>query len=219
MAVTRELLDALLSPGGGATAEAEAHLSSLSTSDRIAGLVGILLEGGRDPSSAGSWAPRATLAAVLLRRDLASLAGVGGGAAGAPSQAMSMADELVGPLLGLFLEATDAATAGVRRQVGHCLAELCLSASVLETAEAGAGPGRVMTTVLNGIGPGVSECGVRSELEGNAHLAHLSVISSCCASYQQSLTHVIPIAPFPHSALRPTLPPCSYSRTWPSAPP
>jgi hypothetical protein len=87
------------------------------------------------------------LAAVLLRRDVSALGG-----AGSDPSAMALLREMAGPLLGLFLDQHHPRP--LRRQVGHCLAELCLSCTVLDGA--GAAAGEVMAQVLTAIGPGVS---------------------------------------------------------------
>ena len=148
MAVTTELLDALLSPSGGGSggdpqhtprAQAEHHLQSLSITDRAAGLLNMLLTlssssspPSPSPTSDPANAARQMLAAVLLRRDVAQL---GGNAATGidAATASSVLTGMVHPLLRLFLD--DSTTTKVtKRQVGHCLAELCLSCSILDSA-------------------------------------------------------------------------------------
>ena len=184
MAVTTELLDALLSPsqGGGQhspRAQAEHHLSSLSLSDRVAGLLNLLLSTASSSNSNANAAAaaadqsRAMLCAVLLRRDIATLGGNAHSATGLDhGTALQMMREMVPPLLQLFLagginngngNGNGGSSKTTRRQVGHCLAELCLSCSVLGGAAAAANAsgannvaGEVMAQVLTGIGPGVS---------------------------------------------------------------
>ena len=174
MAVTTQLLDALLSPsgatGGGQhspRAQAEQHLSSLSLPDRVAGLLNLLLTTASNAASSSSSDPtdqsRAMLCAVLLRRDITSLGGNAHSATGVDHPtAMRMLREMASPLLQLFLGdggSSNKTSKTTRRQVGHCLAELCLSCSVLASTVDGNGDGaanEVMAQVLTGIGPGVS---------------------------------------------------------------
>ena len=166
--VTTELLDALLSPAasGGAgqqhspRAQAERHLSSLSLPDRAGGLLHLLINLSSSSSGDGQNQPRALLSAVLLRRDITVLGGNAHSATGLDNgTAMNMLREMVGPLLQLFLsDSNGSGGKATRRQVGHCLAELCLSCSVLGADNDGgaAVAAEVMAQVLTGIGPGVS---------------------------------------------------------------
>ena len=166
--VTTELLDALLSPAASAgqhspRAQAERHLSSLSLPDRAGGLLHLLIALASSSSGDGRNQPRALLSAVLLRRDITVLGGNAHSATGLDNAtAMNMLREMVGPLLQLFLGDSSSNGGGskaTRRQVGHCLAELCLSCSVLGAENDGAAvAAEVMAQVLTGIGPGVSLC-------------------------------------------------------------
>ena len=187
MTVTTELLDALLSPAGAGgqhspRAQAEHHLSSLGLADRAAGLLNLLLTAASSssdsqpnshdgPPGQSQSQSRAMLSAVLLRRDIATLGGNARSATGLDdSTALRMMREMAAPLLQLFLAGGAGGNGGTakttRRQVGHCLAELCLSCSVLGAAIGGAGAAasgvavanEVMAQVLTGIGPGVSFC-------------------------------------------------------------
>ena len=166
--VTTELLDALLSPAASAgagqqhspRAQAERHLSSLSLPDRAGGLLHLLINLSSSSSGDGQNQPRALLSAVLLRRDITVLGGNAHSATGLDNgTAMNMLREMVGPLLQLFLsDSNGSGGKATRRQVGHCLAELCLSCSVLGAENDGgaAVAAEVMAQVLTGIGPGVS---------------------------------------------------------------
>ena len=163
--MTTELLDALLSPAASAgqhspRAQAERHLSSLSLPDRAGGLLHLLIALSSSSSGDGQNQPRALLSAVLLRRDITVLGGNAHSATGLDNgTAMNMLREMVGPLLQLFLSDSNGGSGkATRRQVGHCLAELCLSCSVLGAENDGgaAVAAEVMAQVLTGIGPGVS---------------------------------------------------------------
>lgn len=168
MAVTTQLLDALLSPSGGGQhsprAQAERHLSSLSLPDRVAGLLNLLLTTASNAASDPTDQSRAMLCAVLLRRDITSLGGNAHSATGVDHPtAMRMLREMAQPLLQLFLgdgsSSNTSTSKTTRRQVGHCLAELCLSCSVLGASVEGGNAttaNEVMAQVLTGIGPGVS---------------------------------------------------------------
>ena len=182
--VTTELLDALLSPAASASAgqhspraQAERHLTTLSLPDRAGGLLHLLITLS-SPASAGDAQnqPRALLAAVLLRRDIAVLGGNAHSATGLDNAtAMNMLREMVGPLLQLFLsDGSGSSGKATRRQVGHCLAELCLSCSVLggEDSSGNTIAAEVMAQVLTGIGPGVSlSCDV---------ICHVQVLEYAC---------------------------------------
>ena len=138
-------------------------LSSLSLPDRAGGLLHLLIALSSSSSGDGQNQPRALLSAVLLRRDITVLGGNAHSATGLDNAtAMNMLREMAGPLLQLFLGDSSSNGGGskaTRRQVGHCLAELCLSCSVLGAENDGAAvAAEVMAQVLTGIGPGVSLC-------------------------------------------------------------
>lgn len=139
--ITTELLDALLS-AGPQREQAEAHLTSLSTVDRTKGLVAILFS----LSNEG----HVLLGAVLLRRNVAQLAGdVLAKKLDAPI-AVDLLQELVEPLSNLFLNT--AQPPPCRRQLSHCLAEVCSSLSILDHAKCDV----VLTSILERIAPPVS---------------------------------------------------------------
>lgn len=143
--VTVALLDSMLSPTPG---QAEAHYNSVPLPDRVRETTSLLNQfcnssGGDDASAV---AGRAQLAAVLLRRDISSSC-----AALASGECLSLLGEVAEPLMEMFVaaRATDEKT---RRQVGHCVAELCSSLSVVSAKH-----GREwMASVLGRLGPGVS---------------------------------------------------------------
>ena len=71
---------------------------------------------------------------------------------------MRMLREMAQPLLQLFLGDGSSSNSSktTRRQVGHCLAVLCLSYSVLGgSVDDATAANEVMAQVLTGIGPGV----------------------------------------------------------------
>jgi len=134
MSVTIDLLDSMLTPTPGQPAEA--HYRSISLPNRVrelTSLLGRLCGAAADASDAAN-AGRGMLAAVLLRRDVASLAGAEAMTGLSASAAVSLMGEIAEPLLALF--AKEDASKQSRRQVGHCVAELCGSLSVTN-AESG----------------------------------------------------------------------------------
>jgi hypothetical protein len=139
--ITTELLDALLSTGPQRE-QAETHLSSLSTVDRTKGLISILFS----LSNQG----HVLLGAVLLRRNVAQLAGEALARKLDGPTALTLLQELVEPLSSLFLN-TEQMPAPCRRQFGHCLAEVGSSLSILDPATCDV----VMTSILERIAPSV----------------------------------------------------------------
>lgn len=89
------------------------------------------------------------LAAVLLRREVETLAGKQEMTGLAPSFAVSLMGEIANPLMSLFLKNEVKQS---RRQIGHIIAELSSSLSIVSMED-----GREwMKTVLNQIRLGVS---------------------------------------------------------------
>ena len=132
MSLTIELLDSMLSPDAGRRRSAESAYGAIGRPDRLRGLTSILLHllSSPPPSlspSSSSDDGRGAMAAVLLRREI-----------GAPDDgAAATAESMVGisaPLLALFRRAGgggggrsphSAENNNARRQLGHCIAELC----------------------------------------------------------------------------------------------
>lgn len=138
--VTIPLLDSMLRPSPGQPAEAVYR--SIPLPNRVRELTAILrqLHGG-----GGDDAGRSMLAAVLLRREISTLAA---------SSDLSLLGEVAEPLMALFTQdgAGDKQGQQSRRQIGHCIAELCSSLSVASPAN-----GREwMKSVLGRLEPGVS---------------------------------------------------------------
>lgn len=108
MAITPQLLDALLSPE---CQQAEGQLQSMTRDDRAKGFLQFLLTENEENA-------RSMMAAVLLRRDLAGLAA-------------SLLLEMAEPVLNLFVGSNQ-----IKRQIGYCLAELCASLTVSSASDA-----------------------------------------------------------------------------------
>ena len=155
--VTLDLLDSMLTPTPGQPAEALYRSIPLST--RVRDLTLIL---GQLYSNAAATAAnnnndggRSMLAAVLLRREITTLAGNEAMVGLSTSNAIQLMGEIAEPLMTLF--ALDGAPImsnikQSRRQIGHCIAELCCSLSVQSPAD-----GREwLKSVLGRLGPGVS---------------------------------------------------------------
>lgn len=126
MAISLELLDALLSPAA-ATAigqqspreQAEAHLATMTVPDRASGLLSLLLELPQAPEHLS----RRMMASVLLRSNIASLS----------TGNLTLLKEMIEPLLSLFC--SNESPTQCRRQIGHCLAEICASLSILSAGD------------------------------------------------------------------------------------
>lgn len=111
--ITPALLDALLSPdtlNDSPRSRAEAFLQSKTTQERVYGFLTLL----RQPELSES---HLLLSAVLLRRDIAKLAG--------DSANIGILKECMEPLLNCLNN----------RMVRHCLAELCASLSFLSPSD------------------------------------------------------------------------------------
>lgn len=89
------------------------------------------------------------LAAVLLRREVETIGGKQQLTGLAPSSAVSLMGEIANPLISLFLQKEVTQS---RRQIGHIIAELSSSLSLVSVEDGK----EWMKTVLNHIRPGVS---------------------------------------------------------------
>lgn len=144
MSITVELLDSMLAPSPGNPAEA--HYRTIPLDSRVRELTSLLTQlHGDNAANAG----RCMLAAVLLRREVESLAGKQQLTGLAPSSAVSLMGEIANPLMSLFLQKEVTQS---RRQIGHIIAELSSSLSLVSVEDGK----EWMTTVLNHIRPGVS---------------------------------------------------------------
>ena len=177
MSLTIELLESMLSPDAGHRRSAEAAYGAIRRPDRLRGLTSILLLllssssssssdiGGigigdrRDDCGQGDDG-RGAMAAVLLRREIGALDDR------TAATAASMV-EIAEPLLALFRRmggeggegaGSGSANGNARRQLGHCIAELCraLSSGAMIPAPHDDGGRGWMRTVLTNLGPGVS---------------------------------------------------------------
>ena len=110
------------------------------------------------------------LTAVLLRRDISSLAGNSTMTGLTKDQAVGVRGEVAEPLMSLFASSSSSSSSSTaRRQIGHVIAELCGSLSVVSESH-----GREwMRSVLGRLEHGVScvPCFV---------VYHTMVVKSCC---------------------------------------
>jgi len=156
-AVTVDLLDSMLSPTPGQPAS-EALYRSIPLPNRVRELTSLLgqLNGSNNNANnvvANNNAGRIMLAAVLLRRDISTLAGAETMTGLPPSASMALMGEVAEPLMALFTNQQQQQQQQSRRQIGHCIAELCGSLSVVSGEH-----GREwMTSVLGRLEPGVSD--------------------------------------------------------------
>lgn len=144
MSITIELLDSMLAPSPGNPAEA--HYRTIPIESKVRELTNLLtqLDGG-NATNAG----RCMLAAVLLRREVETLGGKQQLTGLAPSSAVSLMGQIANPLMSLFLQKEVTQS---RRQIGHIIAELSSSLSLVSVED-----GKEWTkTVLNHIRTGVS---------------------------------------------------------------
>jgi hypothetical protein len=109
--ITHQLINALVAPNAGIRSQAKTVFQSLTVVDRVQGLLSQLCAGDGNEDARLS-----LLTAVLVRRDILKLG---------PNHA-SLLQELVHPLLQAFSSASSC-----RTQVGHCLAEVCASLSLI----------------------------------------------------------------------------------------
>ena len=156
-AVTVDLLDSMLSPTPGQPAS-EALYRSIPLPNRVRELTSLLgqLNGSNNNANnnyvATNNAGRSMLAAVLLRRDISTLAGAETMTGLPPSASLALMGEVAEPLMALFTKQQQQQQQ-TRRQIGHCIAELCGSLSVMSGEH-----GREWTTsVLERLEPGVSD--------------------------------------------------------------
>ncbi len=114
-----QLLKALLSPDAGIRDQAETVYRSIAVPERIQSLTNLLLTtaAAADVDSKSV----SMLIAVLLRRDILKLTD------------SSMLNELVDPLLQCYTNASNGSL-NTKVAVGHCLAEICSSISVIAAA-------------------------------------------------------------------------------------
>eukprot|EP00536_Pseudo-nitzschia_multiseries_P016082 jgi/Psemu1/292348/fgenesh1_pg.1016_\ len=112
-----DLLQALLCPDAGVRDQAETVFRSMNILERVQALTNLLLTS----TAAGGDNPGVSLLiAVLLRRDILKLTDP------------SMLNELVAPLLQCYTNTSNnEATRNTKIAVGHCLAEICSSLSVI----------------------------------------------------------------------------------------
>ena len=132
--INAELLAALLSPDGAQRSQAEAVLNSMELTVRIDGLMSSLM-------STSNFAPEQQfLSAVLLRRDLLKVT---------DERIMS---RVVSPLLQCFTD--ESRSASFRLQLGHCIAGLCASYSLVGSS--------ILPSILPNIEPAVSRFDIPS---------------------------------------------------------
>ena len=157
MSVTIELLDCMLTPTPGHPAEA--LYQSVPLSNRVRQLTALLAQlytcTNADAAIAANNAGRSMLAAVLLRRDIGTLGGSEAMTGLPQNETIQLLGEVAEPLMSLFSQeggARQQQQQQSRRQIGHCIAELCGSLSVVSESH-----GREwMKSVLGRLQPGVS---------------------------------------------------------------
>jgi len=170
----------LLSPDAGIRDQAETVFRSIAVPERVQALMNLLLMASAATDTDSNSV--SMLIAVLLRRDILKLTD------------SSMLNELVAPLLQCYTN-TSSATLNTKIAVGHCLAEICSSISVI-TAASMVDPivSKILSTIIDpqrGI-VATSEQEILSSLKMLAALAdrapmafarvglsHLQVLTSC----------------------------------------
>ena len=154
MAVNEALLDALLSPTTGGVdsprAQAESHLQTIPVETRSASLLAVL----QQSSTEAHW----MMAAVLLRRDVATLAGNAMTQQTDKTTALQLLRGFVEPFVSMFINSSGLSS-NSRRLVGHCLAEICASLSVLSEPDSDS----AFETIISKAAPLLStRCNARS---------------------------------------------------------
>jgi hypothetical protein len=171
--ISAELLAALLSFDGDRRSQAETSFRSMSTTDRINGLLHCLVLANSDCNDPQQ--PEVgLLTAVLLRREILKLT------------ESNMLEELVGPLLQSFTSATvnmSDKSRPFRLQVSHCVAEVCATLSLVGDVSL------VLRGILSAIEPMVSRMDVPS-LKLLANLADRAPIAFTAHAVQHLPTIV-----------------------------
>lgn len=121
MTLTPEILHSLLSPDAGIRSQAECAFRSIPVTERVQALMTQLLSLSTKDDGTNNDGPLSLLVAVLLRREILKLTD------------RSMLIDLVVPLLKCYGNST-----GSKVQIGHCLAEICSSLSILSSGTAAA---------------------------------------------------------------------------------
>ena len=96
---------------------------------------------------------RSMLAAVLLRREISTLGGNESMTGIPTSNCIALMGEIAEPLMSLFTLDNNSSINQSRRQIGHCIAELCCSLSVVSPNDGK----EWMKSVLGRLEPGVSD--------------------------------------------------------------
>lgn len=143
--ITTELLEALLSPDAQRRGEAEAYFQGVAPMERVGGLVP-LIQHFATTTNNNNQNSVASLAAILLRRDILRLS----------ADALPLLEAIVAPLLEAFLSHNSAAasreTLQLRTAMGHCLAEICGTVSVVAPSSSHSTlPQEIMTRILSAI--------------------------------------------------------------------
>jgi hypothetical protein len=127
-----ELLHALLSPDARIRDQAETVFRSIDVPERVQGITNLMLSMVANSNNATDNAGISMLAAVLLRRDILKLSDP------------SMLNELVTPLLHCYMNNNN--NTNTKVAIGHSLAEICSSISVI-----GGSSGSTTTTVVDSV--------------------------------------------------------------------
>ena len=145
MSITIDLLDSMLVPSHGNPAEN--NYLSISLDLRVRELASLLAQ--LDDNNATNTARR-MLVAVLLRRDVETLAGKQQHTGLSPASVVSLMGEIANPLMSMFFKSE--VTQPSRRQIGHIIAELSSSLSIVSSKDGE----EWMKTILHHVRPGVS---------------------------------------------------------------
>ena len=125
MSVSIDLLDSMLS---GGKPGAEELYKTIPLQTKVRELTHLLSQFCNAADINNNNSGRAMLSAVLLRREIIALSGSEQMNGLSKSAALGLCGEIAESLMSLFM---DGAPTQSRRQIGHCIAELCSSLSII----------------------------------------------------------------------------------------
>ena len=146
MSVSIDLLDSMLS---GGKPGAEELYKTIPLQNKVRELTHLLNQFCNAANINNNNSGRAMLSAVLLRREITALAGSEQMNGLSKSTALGLCGEIAEKLMSLFM---DGAPTLSQRQIGHCIAELCSSLSIISPNDGK----EWMKSVLGRLEPGVS---------------------------------------------------------------
>ncbi len=106
------------------------------------------------------------LAAVLLRREVVALAGLEKMSGLPKPTAVALMGEIAQSLMNLIFQEGDYST---RRQVGHCLAELCYSLSLLDMGSGKELMKEIFSQLESGVSQYFSQTSLHNEKKPETH--------------------------------------------------